>query len=387
MKLTKSHAAASAVSVFLLTGIVLVASHQVGGKKPSTITNYWVSTVGSDSNNGLTPATAWLTVNKAGQTVTSGAVVHVANGTYTTPVTIANNGTATSRIVFQADNTWGASVQGATSYGFTILGDYVDVRNFDVTATGANVAIAGEGNHDQVIGNRVHAVGDTGGCSPGGGAIDMFGKNSYGEVNDVLVQGNLVYNVGQTTCFNGGNQVHGIYATSSGVKIYDNIVGNIHGFGIHCWHACNAPVISGNTVFTSDAAGIIVGTGDSGSVPVFDYSVVTNNISINNATWGMQDYGYTAASEGTHEQWLNNHTFGNTSGSFVSSFGKNSASGTLTTNPSLVNYQASGLGDYHLNAGADDIDAGIGTGMAPTDYNGVPRDNPPDIGAYEVINS
>ena len=49
-------------------------------------TDYYVSPTGSDSNDGLTPATAWATINKgtcSSSPLTSGDILHVADGTYT----------------------------------------------------------------------------------------------------------------------------------------------------------------------------------------------------------------------------------------------------------------------------------------------------------------
>ncbi|PZR71715.1 MAG: hypothetical protein DLM66_00130, partial [Candidatus Dormiibacter spiritus] len=150
---------------------------------------------------------------------------------------------------------------------------------------------------------------------------------------------------------------------------------------------CQAPTVANNTTFNCSQGGIIVGTGDSGVVPQFDNAVMTNNIAINDTGYGLREYSYDAAHMGTHNTWVNNHTFGNSVGSYLSDYSKNVDSGTKTTNPSFVNYQANGSGDYHLTVGADDVDTGTATGMPQYDYSGVPRDNPPDRGAYELINS
>jgi hypothetical protein len=68
---------------------------------------YYVSAAtGSDADSGLTEALAWLTVDKAMNTVTAGDKVWVkADGNYAELVTIDTAGTATTPIVFEGYTT------------------------------------------------------------------------------------------------------------------------------------------------------------------------------------------------------------------------------------------------------------------------------------------
>ncbi|PZR71676.1 MAG: hypothetical protein DLM66_00290 [Candidatus Dormiibacter spiritus] len=95
---------AAVLGASLGLGVPLMASHPVPSKKPKVTTDYWVSTTGSNSNDGLAAdnAHAWLTLTKAGSTVGAGAVVHVLNGTYSAN-SFAASGTSTSRIVIRGE--------------------------------------------------------------------------------------------------------------------------------------------------------------------------------------------------------------------------------------------------------------------------------------------
>src|SRR5688572_8201042 len=64
-------------------------------------TTYYVSTSGNNSNNGLSPATAFLTLQYASNKVVAGDTVNVQPGTYT-GFYHTTSGTALSPIVFTA---------------------------------------------------------------------------------------------------------------------------------------------------------------------------------------------------------------------------------------------------------------------------------------------
>jgi len=83
---------------------------------PSGTATYYVDDSGaaSDSNNGLTPGTAWRTLQHAANTVVAGNIVEVLDGNYAR-FTISNkNGSAGNRIVFRALGT-GAIINSGTS--------------------------------------------------------------------------------------------------------------------------------------------------------------------------------------------------------------------------------------------------------------------------------
>ena len=62
---------------------------------------YYVSTTGSDSNQG-TQASPWKTIQKAANTASAGDTVYINAGTYSETVTLAKSGSAGSMITFSA---------------------------------------------------------------------------------------------------------------------------------------------------------------------------------------------------------------------------------------------------------------------------------------------
>ena len=90
---------------FMLTG-TMAAQNQ-----------YYVNAAaGSDSNDG-SQARPWKTIQHADAALSvgaGGAVVHVAAGTYSGPITTNKSGNSSARIVYISDTKWGAKINTAT---------------------------------------------------------------------------------------------------------------------------------------------------------------------------------------------------------------------------------------------------------------------------------
>jgi len=115
----------------------------------SSATNYYVNPTGSNSNNGLSPASAKDDIEYAGLLTAPGDTVFVMNGTYTwanpnsNVVNIYNSGTASNWIVFinypghqpviKSKNWAGISLQGA---------DYIEVNGFKIIGNADSVTLA-----------------------------------------------------------------------------------------------------------------------------------------------------------------------------------------------------------------------------------------------------
>lgn len=67
----------------LVFRLILLAIFTCGIIESSQATNYYVSTTGSDGNNGTTLGSAFLTIVKASQVASGGDIINVATGTYT----------------------------------------------------------------------------------------------------------------------------------------------------------------------------------------------------------------------------------------------------------------------------------------------------------------
>src|ERR1043166_2103558 len=92
----------------VIIGLALVSSMGVRA------TTYYVSTSGSDGNNGTSLSTPWRTINKAAQTMVAGDTVYIRGGTYRESVFPAHDGTsATARITYSAYNSEQVILTGA----------------------------------------------------------------------------------------------------------------------------------------------------------------------------------------------------------------------------------------------------------------------------------
>lgn len=357
---------------------------------PALATEYYVATAaggGSNANNGLTPATPWLTIQWADDHIAAGGghTIHVAAGTYnSTSIVTDMNGTATARIHFISDTKWGALIRDTTVAPHVIWeakGNYVDIEGFDVSGSGHN-GIRQWGHHSKRIGNRVHDLPAEAGCSGTGAAGLNYTDTTLGDNEEI---GNVTFNIGS-----GGpgscNKYHGLYLVGPREHAYNNISYGNAGYGITSWHTATDLIISGNLVFDNGAfvgggyvgGGILIGAGDAVPAVTNDNSIVSNNIMYNNGGFASREYGDT----GPNNRWINNIAIGN---GLAISLITGTQSGTIVADPLFVNYQVNGTGDYHLQPGSPGIDAGTSIGAPPIDLDNTVRPKGPayDIGPYE----
>lgn len=93
--------------IFLAFTIILgLASNAVEPSEPASGRTFYVrQTIGNDSNDGLTPQTAWRSLSKLEEVMHAGDTAYVGPGLYREMVTVANSGTAEAGITFVADTT------------------------------------------------------------------------------------------------------------------------------------------------------------------------------------------------------------------------------------------------------------------------------------------
>jgi hypothetical protein len=117
-------------------------------------TTYYVATTGSDSNDGLTPGTPWLTLQKAWNYIQNSvnlngftATVSVANGTYTAGLlasgAVTGAGTQGNAVIFQGNTVTPASCLISVTNGNCISA----VNNAAFTVKGFKLAATGTGNN------------------------------------------------------------------------------------------------------------------------------------------------------------------------------------------------------------------------------------------------
>jgi len=364
------------IRVNLLCSVaVLAASPAMAAVKG----HLYVATTGSDSNPG-TQAKPLKTIGRADALARPGYVIHVAAGTYkvsapssgSNGIKTTKNGTAADRIKFVSDVKWGAKiVMTGTGIAWNSMGSYVDIEGFDVSGTG-RIGLAAAGANLTFKYNLVHDLTISGGCNGGGGSAIL----TYGPVGNVVIDRNVVRNIGYRmigTCA----QVQGIYISNANNLVTNNIVSGVAAAGIQQWHGATASTIVNNTTFHS-AAGILIGQGDAGATSTGSANnYVANNIAYDNKTYGIVEMGKV----GGNNRYVNNLVARSGTNWRV----KGSVSGSVSSEPLMVNYQANGSGDYRLLNGSPAIDRGTSVKAPTIDYAGVsrPRGGAVDIGAYE----
>ena len=165
--------------------------------------------------------------------------MHVLPGTYAQPIDTKVSGTVTARITFISDDKWGAIINVAHTDNleeeWLNEGSYVTIEGFDIRGNGNERGGINnwKGSFVQIIGNRVHDMSFSR-CWAGAGILD---ESPSIHDNDII--GNVVFNIGpQTSC----NFDHGIYHSDIGGHIWNNIVYNNAGWGIHCWSSNGAGI-------------------------------------------------------------------------------------------------------------------------------------------------
>ncbi len=387
----------------LFTVILLVA---VGA---AAQTNYYVSTSGSDANDG-SAARPWATIGHASSALAlgaGGAVVNVAPGSYGA-VSTGRSGTASQPIVYKSTTKYGARIASSGGSVWANTGAYATIQDFEVTGSGNNcIGIITYSAHSQIVGNWVHdipAPTSTCGDGTGGAAIDSYSSSNSmtsGNIN-TKITANIVDNVGSGAT-QGCNNQHGIYVASPMAQVQNNIVSRVCGMGIHIYHYTTNEVVTNNVVINNSEGGI-QNTADSGVV-CNDNSTVSNNIVANNGglRGALSGGGITELSgcTGSGNVYRNNILYGNSPNAIQYPHGARTESGTIVPsatqfNALFVNYTGNAkTGDYRLNPGSVAVDAGLGNVcasggvtpcIAPTDFLGSvrPLSGVLDIGAFET---
>ncbi|HEY0580962.1 MAG TPA: right-handed parallel beta-helix repeat-containing protein, partial [Chloroflexota bacterium] len=308
------------------------------------------------------------TIQHAADSATPGTTVHVSPGTYHDRVRSAVSGTAGNPIRFVSDVSWGARLRTAgAQFAWDNTADWVIIEGFDIGGDGS-VGIESVGSHVQIVGNHVHDISGPRCDQNGGAGIDHGGYASG--ANDIV--GNLVHDIGDT-----GSRcatIQGIYDSTQGGRIQNNIVYRTPAWGIHTWHAARRLIIANNLVFNNGLGGILVGAGDAPGGVTADGFLVTNNIVLDNPR-GIVESGNTGCN-----QYVANLLFRN--GIDASLKNGNLAAQSVSDDPRFVDYRSDGGGDYHLQATSPAIAAGTDQGAPGSDFEGAPRVGQYSIGPY-----
>lgn len=354
-------------------------------------TTYYVSIDGSDSNNGLSKLTPWLTVEHAVYVVMAGDTVIVTDGTYTTASTyISNiicNGTLSNPITFKSENQWGAKFNGrnnATTQGFYISeANHIIVEDFEFYGfQGGGIKIHESSDGIILRGNKIHAIGKQCTDTP-------WGQSAFHVTtcSNVILERNVVYDIGRYAAGENGctpttgywmNHDHGIYLSSNvnTAMIRNNIFYDMTaGWCIHFYNdtnALNSNISVVNNTFADPNPNRI---GHVLILTPMTNLLIANNIFYNPLTAGVSIY---AGLTYTNCLIKNNMTYGGVISSGDPS-GITITANIDNTDPLMIN-PANRI--YTLSSNSPAINAGVEVGSS-VDYNGSPIIGLPDIGAYE----
>jgi len=308
---------------------------------------YYVSAKGSDSNDGLSTSTPFLTIQHAANLTEPGDTVEVMNGTYTScagcdGVDIANAGTASAWITYEAYpgqtpvisfNGWaGFSVQATAAYieisGFTIVGNNYNVTlaqaqkqsvsNPDPAFNGNCIVSDGrpgtatqKPHHLKFLNNTIYAC--------GGAGIGTI-QSDY-----ITIAGNTIYDSAWYTIYDGSaisTFEDWNYDTTTGYKIF--ITGN-RIFG----NQNLIPFLSTGQI--TDGEGIIVDTNRNDAydptigIPAYvGRTLIDNNVIYGNGSAAIEAF------ESDHVDIVNNSSYND-----------------------VLNPNVSGRGEMNLNEASD----------------------------------
>ena len=337
---------------------------------------FYVAPDGSDLANGSAQS-PWRTFQHAADVVNPGDIVHFAPGTYNSNIIqITRSGTASQRIQFVSDTTWGAKLVmnvSANSWSNSRIINikpyvsYVDVVGFDCTSPYAQSGIFNTGYYNWILSNHIHDMKYSASNRTGGGIVDDASYNNY-TTHNAIISGNVVHDIGAFGVTGQRGTVHGIYLTyPSGEVCTNNIVYHNVGWGVCCYHAFSNATLANNLSFNNGQSGILISAAPSSdgnpNNVIANNCIVSNNICVYNGIDGY--YGMRRNSKGGHvgnnNRYVNNCMYG-TSGGGIHVAGSSSIQNTVAANPQFVNYQANGTGDYHLASGSPCINAGTSLG-------------------------
>lgn len=384
------------VGILCLIAILVVSSSRAG--------TYYVSTGGSDANAG-TASSPWRTLQKAANSVRSGDVVLVANGTYS-GFNMTADGTSSAPIVFRAtgNNVVVNAPNSSTPDNINIEGgDYVTIDGFVVNnaprvgiravlATGVairNNVVTGSGLTGILTGYtpRIEISGNI--TSNSQQQHGIYISNSTSASDNPIVRGNESYgNKENGIQLNGDCDVGGD-GVISGALIENNVVHHNQWKGFSLISVQNS-IIRNNIIYenglTAGAGGIHLADQPGCGKPS------NNNVVVNNTIHEPRITGIRTSNNSAGNTIFNNLVVASSlARTIVDEDGGNFIDPTsnmlLTSTAGL--FQSVGVGNYDLALLSPAIDRAAsayhGVSGPPTDVDGTPRPQglKLDTGAYE----
>jgi hypothetical protein len=392
-----------ALSRFFFALAVLVSISLATSLFAQSGSTFYVSTSGSDSNNGSASA-PWLTIQHAANTVTAGATVIVEAGTYNESVTFSTSGTSSEPIVFNGQGTaivdgstgvaccttpsWETSsnflccnTQGLFNIGSSSGVSYLTIEGFTIqnyktskkADVPAGILIAGSGTGINILNNTVQNIQTTAGADGNAYGIGVFGTSAT--PLSVTVSGNTVTGCltgqSETTTYNGN--VQNFVVSNNTIYNNDNIGMDAIGFegvGPTGYDQAKNGDVYGNVIYDNSA---INNPGEQGSANGYGgydedglYCDGCTGVTFERNTVYANDIGIEAASETSGEVSSdviirNNLVYGsNSCGMTVGGYAKSGTGGS--TDITLVNNslydndtRSTGSGEFQIQYRATGI--------------------------------
>lgn len=349
------------------------------------------SPAGNDTTGTGSRTAPYATIAKASQNTTPGTTVFVAPGTYGFVNMLTSNvvsGTALNPIRFVSTVKWGAKIVGPAGTPGWVIGnqgtihpDHLRIIGFEISAPSSTTGILVDASDVWVIGCHVYNVHNEVSVDSAGAGINLEGflndgtGAGYKGTGNAAI-GNYVHHIGHTN----NTLCHPVYVNSPFGYAANNLIHDTGGWGIHFYHACNGGRIINNTVFNCPGKGAIVfGDGSDVSAPTTSGSV--NNNIVRDSNKGLSEAGSAITGVTYRDNWLINCV---TPRDFWQS---NPDAGTtvIDVDPGMVNYQISGVGDYHLTGTSTASTTGVLTDAPAEDYDQQGRGRPqPGVGAFRT---
>src|SRR5215831_10478923 len=356
----------------ILSKITLLLGLSLVGAQAAT---YYVATTGSDSNPG-TQAQPFKTITYAYSKASAGTTILVAPGTYTDyqsgwGLHLGKSGTASSPIVLQSQVQGGAIIDGG-NVSDRNEGIFID-GSYNVVdgfeiKNGPKGGISVWGNGNIIRYNHIHDNGHQANSGTNG-QDGIYEDNVSG--NSYI--GNYIHDNGRP----GSNLDHGLYLCGDNTTVINNVsIRNAsNGLQICGGYTASNMKVYNNVFAWNGHDGIIMWETMSGIE-------IKNNICINNGLYGICVSGAT----GSGVVMDHNALYGNSAGNY-SSFTYNGSTvsytlgTTITSDPKLANETQSAF-DAHLTSGSPAIGAGLNLSSTfTTDMTGAAR---PSSGAWDL---
>ena len=204
---------------------------------------YYVSSTGSDTNPG-TASAPFKTFAKANSVLTAGSTLNIYAGTYNEQLKISKSGTSSTWITVKPlSGMVIIDMRNAATFGLNLVASYVTVSNLEIRNSG-DICVNMVGNNLTVDGLIVHDCASHGIQTNNSSQVKILNSRVYRTVlsnasrsiasgwgsgikvrvsEDVLIQGNIVYNN-----YGEGMGTRGTNVTIRANTVYDNFSVNIY---------------------------------------------------------------------------------------------------------------------------------------------------------------